>query len=79
VRAFAADASAEQRRLCARFADGLGAFRAYRWENARAAFEGILAEWPDDGPAGFYLLRCEQIVAAGADEPDLDVIKMDMK
>jgi adenylate cyclase len=79
VMAFAADASAEQRRLCARFADGLGAFQAYRWENARAAIEGILAEWPDDGPAGFYLLRCEQILAAGADEPDLDVIKMDMK
>jgi adenylate cyclase len=79
VMAFTADASADQQRPRARFADGLGAFQAHRWHEARAAFGGVLADWPGDGPAGFYLERCEQILALGEDEPDLDVIKMDMK
>jgi adenylate cyclase len=79
VLALAAHATPEQFRLCERFAEGLSAFHAHRWQRARELFEGILADRPDDGPARFYLLRCEQILAEGEDEPDLEVIKMDMK
>jgi len=79
VLALAAHATPEQFRLCERFAEGLGAFQAHRWQRARELFEGILADWPDDGPARFYVLRCRQILAEGEDEPDLEVIKMDIK
>ena len=79
VLALTEQATAEQLELCARFAEGLSAFQAHRWEAARELFQGILAEAPDDGPARFYRQRCEEILAAGEDEPDLEVIKMDMK
>jgi len=79
VLALAADAMPEQLQLCARFAEGLSAFQAHRWEQARELFGGILAERPDDGPARFYLQRCEQILAGGEDEAEPEVIKMDMK
>jgi adenylate cyclase len=79
VLALTEQATAEQLRLCAAFAEALSAFQAHRWERARELFAGILAERPDDGPARFYLSRCEEILASGEDEPDLEVIKMDMK
>jgi adenylate cyclase len=79
VLALAAHATPEQFRLCERFAEGLNAFQAHRWQRARELFEGILAGWPDDGPTRFYIRRCEQIFAEGEDEPDLEVIKMDIK
>ena len=79
VLALAAHATPEQHQLCARFAEGLSAFQEHRWQRASELFEGILADWPDDGPARFYAQRCAQILAEGEDAPDLDVIKMDMK
>jgi adenylate cyclase len=79
VLALAADATSEQHQLCARFAEGLSAFQEHRWQRACELFEGILADWPQDGPARFYGQRCAQILAEGEDAPDLDVIKMDMK
>ena len=60
-------------------AEGLSAFQEHRWQRACELFEGILADWPQDGPARFYAQRCAQILAEGEDAPDLDVIKMDMK
>jgi adenylate cyclase len=81
VVALAEHATPQQRDLCERFAAGLSAFRAHQWQRASELFEGVLGDWPDDGPAGFYALRCEQIAADGAGEtdPDPDVIRMDMK
>ena len=79
VLALGRDATPEQFRLCARFAEALSAFEAHRWQRARELFGSILADWPDDGPTRFYLLRCAQILAEGEDAPDLEVIKMDIK
>jgi adenylate cyclase len=79
VLALAARATPEQHQLCARFAEGLSTFQEHRWQRASELFEGILADWPQDGPARFYAQRCAQILAEGEDAADLDVIKMEMK
>ena len=79
VLALAASATPKQFRLCERFAEALNAFHTHRWQQARELFEGILADWPDDGPARFYLPRCAQILADGEDASDLEIIKMDIK
>jgi hypothetical protein len=66
-------------RLCERFSGALTAFQAHQWQEARALFDRILADWPDDGPARFYAMRCEQIMDEGEQGPDADVIQMEMK
>lgn len=67
------------RRLCALFADALALCHAADWANAVAAFDAVLAEWPDDGPSQFYRARC-QAWAAGATAPeDPRVTRMDVK
>ena len=79
VLALISDADLAQLQLCQRFAEALAAFRAHRWQHAGELFEAIMRDWPDDGPARFYYQRCQEILAAGASEPDLEIIKMDMK
>lgn len=37
-----------------RFADGLTAYRARDWDAAEAAFAGLLARHPDDGPSAVF-------------------------
>lgn len=44
--------------VAASFADGLAAYTGGAREAARLRFEDILAEFPDDGPAGFFARRC---------------------
>ena len=46
--------------LLEHFARGLQAYRKQRWEEARALFEGILQEHPDDGPSRLFAARCRQ-------------------
>jgi adenylate cyclase len=48
-------ASMAQLSLCARFESAIDAFRGERWEEAEFRFREILRDYPDDGPAGFYL------------------------
>lgn len=49
--------SPAQFELKARFAEGLEAYRAQRWEDARGAFTAALTAVPDDGPAKLFLKR----------------------
>ena len=63
------DASAEQRWLCAAFAEALALYRARRWEEASARWSAILQRCPNDGPSRFYLQRTRQ---HAVDPPDAD-------
>lgn len=51
--------SPAQNELRTRFAEGLGAYRARRWQEAREAFTAGLAAMPDDGPSLAFLKRIE--------------------
>jgi class 3 adenylate cyclase len=47
--------------LRSRYADGLAAYRAGRWEEARAAFAAGLAAVPDDGPSLAFVKRLDAL------------------
>jgi adenylate cyclase len=46
------------------FANGLAAYRARRWDEARDGFAQALAAAPDDGPARAFLSRIDGLLAA---------------
>jgi len=54
----------EQSELRARFAEGLAAYRARSWEEARRAFSQALEIAPNDGPSRAFMARMEAFVAA---------------
>jgi class 3 adenylate cyclase len=58
------DLTAEQAELRARFSEGLAAYRAQRWDEARRAFEAALQASPNDGPSMTFIKRIEKLVAA---------------
>jgi class 3 adenylate cyclase len=47
----------QQTLACARYAAGLAAYRARRWDEARAAFAAAIEASPDDGPSIALLAR----------------------
>jgi adenylate cyclase len=49
-----------QLELRSRFAEGLAAYRASRWEDARVAFTAALQAFPGDPPSMTFLQRIEQ-------------------
>src|SRR4051794_3924397 len=53
-----------QLELRARFAEGLAAYRAQRWQDARRAFAAALLAVPGDGPSMALVERIERLVAA---------------
>jgi adenylate cyclase len=56
--------TAAQIELRARFAEGLAAYRAQRWEEARRAFEAALQAIPDDGPSMTFIKRIDTLVTS---------------
>jgi adenylate cyclase len=56
--------TAAQIELRSRFAEGLAAYRAQRWDEARRAFEAALAAVPDDGPSMTFIKRIDRLTAA---------------
>jgi class 3 adenylate cyclase len=52
-----------QSELKARFAEGLAAYRAQRWEDARSSFTAALAAVPDDGPSQIFIRRIDSLMA----------------
>ena len=56
--------TATQIDLRAHFAEGLAAYRAQRWEDARRAFEAALLAMPDDGPSMNFINRIEKLTVA---------------
>jgi class 3 adenylate cyclase len=61
--------TAKQDLLRTRYADGLLAYRAQRWDEARAAFNAVLEAVPTDGPSATLLSRIDHLQqhAPGAD------------
>jgi len=47
--------------LRTRYADGLAAYRAQRWDDARTAFHAVLEAVPTDGPSATLLGRIDQL------------------
>jgi class 3 adenylate cyclase len=56
--------TATQIELRDRFAEGLAAYRARRWDDARRAFEAALKAVPGDGPSMTFIKRLEPFAAA---------------
>jgi class 3 adenylate cyclase len=56
--------SPKQSELRTRYAAGLAAYRARRWEEARAAFAAALAAVPGDGPSLAMIKRIDGLAAA---------------
>ena len=78
VMARSGELSPQQAQLRTRYADGLAAYRAGRWDAARAAFNAALEASPGDGPALALLSRIDQLAANPP--PDWDgVWQMDHK
>ena len=73
------DASADQKALCAQFADALAAFRAQKWSEAAALFEAVTKRFENDGPSRFYLDRCQRYAAEPPVHAEPTVIHMEQK
>ncbi len=61
------------------FADALEAYRTRRWRDAASQFSEILHVFPEDGPSGFYLHRCESYVLVPPDEAWSPTVRIDQK
>ncbi len=57
-----------QLELRAHFSEGLAAYRAQRWREARHAFETALLVMPDDGPSMTFIKRIDRLIAAPPSE-----------
>ena len=68
-----------QRRLVTQFSQALAVYHAAQWAEAAAAFEGLLRDFPGDGPARFYLARCRSLLAGAPPPDDPRVVRMDIK
>ena len=55
--------TAAQAELRARFSEGLAAYRAQRWQEARRAFEAALQASPDDGPSLTFVKRIRKALS----------------
>ena len=56
--------TAAQLELRARYAEGLAAYRAQRWDEARRCFEAALVAMPGDGPSTTFIQRIDRLIAA---------------
>jgi len=73
------DVGRRQKELRDRFAPALAAYSQGRFDEARAAFEAILQDFPGDGPAAFYARRCATL-AGDADLAAWDpTVRLDAK
>jgi adenylate cyclase len=64
--AFSSDLTAEMQTLLDRFCEARELYRQRRWLEAQTAFQSILDQWPNDGPARAYWKRCQEYLF---DEP----------
>jgi adenylate cyclase len=70
---------ADEGELTERFAAALHLFRQRNWDGARDALERILARYPTDGPARFYLRQCDVCASAMLPEEWSGTIRMNVK
>ena len=72
-------ASPDQVLLCERFSEALDTFQKAQWGRAADRCKDILASYPGDGPARFYLSLCERYQSGAAEPDDPRIIRMDAK
>lgn len=53
--------AADHEEYVRRFHEGLGHYKAARWDEGVAAFQGVLEIRPDDPPAKLYIERCREL------------------
>jgi len=63
-----------QGETCVVFAEGMTAFRARQWEQARTLFQQCLDVTGNDGPSRFYLTLCEQYLKTPPTEEPWDAV-----
>ncbi|MCH9664845.1 MAG: adenylate/guanylate cyclase domain-containing protein, partial [Gammaproteobacteria bacterium] len=75
------DANAQQLRLCEAFSSALQAYQSQQWQTSCDEFKQILKEYPNDGPAHFFLKRCQSLIDIPPSDHDHwdSAIKMDLK
>lgn len=66
-------------RLLANFAQALAWFEEQRWQDAARQFETVLADHPTDGPARFYLDRCQLYLSLATVPFEPAVIRLERK
>ncbi len=64
--AFSSELTAETQTRLGRFCEARELYRQRRWLEAQTAFQSILDQWPNDGPARAYWKRCQEYLF---DEP----------
>jgi adenylate cyclase len=79
VMALRENATEQQLNLRDMFAEAIGHYRAAEWPLAAEQLKSILAVFPQDGPARFFLDRCERFMRDTAVEADPGVVRMDAK
>ncbi|MGH8612276.1 MAG: CHASE2 domain-containing protein [Gammaproteobacteria bacterium] len=72
-------ASPDQILLCERFSEALDIFQKAQWDRAADRCKDMLASYPGDGPARFYLSLCERYQSGAAEPDDPRIIRMDAK
>ena len=73
------DASSDQTWLAEIFADALLAYESQDWPRACHYFSEILKAYPQDGPARFYLKRCQHFRDAAPTGPWDSCIRVEGK
>jgi len=73
------EATPQQSQLCERFASGLDFFMRAEWQSASSEFKKILKDFPNDGPARFYISQCQQRIKAKSLPENPCIINMDQK
>ncbi|MGZ8135908.1 MAG: CHASE2 domain-containing protein [Methylococcaceae bacterium] len=65
--------------LCQRYEEAMTAFLSGGYLGARALFQAISSEYPDDGPSRFHLAYCQDLVNKSAASENPTVIRLDSK
>ncbi len=73
------NATEQQLALCDRFAEAMHHYKAASWELAAECLEKVRADFPEDGPARYFLDRCRRFIRNPEGDVDSGVIRMDAK
>jgi adenylate cyclase len=65
--------------LCAKFAEGLDAYRTRQWTAAVSFFSELLSQHPQDGPSRFYLSRCQDFMLNPPVDPWDATVRIEQK
>jgi hypothetical protein len=74
-----ASATEAQIMLCQRFQEIMTILADRQYQQAISGFEAILADFPDDGPARFFLNHSQQLASRDDSSDNPLIIKLDSK